>query len=237
MVLGTTIAWTPSITYVGTVLELGGHDAAALQYRLGQAMKRFSAWTPMLLSKWLPIEERMKAFKIAIGTSVTWLAATWKLTAAQEKRLRSWAARLVARIKGVTRNHDEEMGQFWRRLHREGHKLLVEFDADPVVTYRLLVHRLGGHLARMPDESVPKQALMTRPLAWWRAEQAKWDDKYSGLHPKRFNCWRWEAHFEDWYGAAVVTEDQAPVEVGWLSRAQTRHLWKKGESAFARAAV
>ena len=235
---GVTIPWESSITFVGTVLELGGHDARALQHRLGQAMKQFATWAPLLLSKWLPLPERFKAFKAAICTSVTWLSATWHLTAAQESHLRSWAARQAARVAGIARFPDEDMGQYWRRLHREGHKLLVRFDADPVQLYRTQVHRLGGHLARMPEVKVPKQALLTRPLAWWRFEQANWTDRNSGLHPQRFNCWRWESHFEGWYGKASISAgDASSLSVGWLQRAQNRDEWKDGEMSFARARV
>ena len=121
-------------------------------------------------------------------------------------------------------------------MHREGHKLLVRFDADPVHLYRTQVQRLGGHLARMPEDKIPKRAFLTRPLAWWRFEQDRWTDRHSGLHPQRFNCWRWEAHFEDWYGRALITSrDASPLDVGWLRRAQDRDDWKGGDDVFARA--
>ena len=71
-----TIPWSPNITFVGAVLEFGGHDARTLHYRLGQAMKQFATWAPLLLSKWLRLPERFKAFKAAMCTSVTWLSAT-----------------------------------------------------------------------------------------------------------------------------------------------------------------
>jgi len=61
-------------------------------------------------------------------------------------------------------------------------------------------------------------------------------DRHSGLHPQRFNCWRWESHFEDWYGTAMITSrDALPLDVGWLRRAQDRADSKGGEDDFARA--
>ena len=237
VVQGAVIPWSASITFVGAVLELGAHDALALQYRLGQAMNRFTTWAPLLQCKWLPLADRFKAFKAALCTSVTWLSSTWHLTVAQESHLRSWAARLAARVVGIKRYPDEEMGQFWRRLHREGHKLLLRFNADPVRLYRTQVHRFGGHLARMSDDKIPKQALLTRPLAWWRFQQDGWTDRHSGLHPRRFNCWRWEAHFEEHYGAAMLSDaDSSAISVGWLHRAQDRDGWKQGEAAFVETA-
>ena len=41
------------------------------------------------------------------------------------------------------------MATFWRHLHREGHRLLEKFDADPVREHLLQVHKLDGHIARM----------------------------------------------------------------------------------------
>ena len=134
-------------------------------------MKQFGAWAPLLLSKWLPIDARMKAFKTALISSVTWLSSTWRLTASQESHLGSWAARTAARIYGVDRKLGEDMGQFWRRLHRAGHQLIRDHDADPVRMHRLLAHRLAGHIARLSSASVPHQAMVTRSLAWWRHAQ------------------------------------------------------------------
>ena len=99
--------------------------------------------------------------------------------------------------------------------------------------YLTQVHRLGGHLARMHEDKVPKKALLTRPLAWWRFHQDGWTDRHSGLHPQRFNCWRWEAHFEDFYGnVSLPFANASPLAVGWLERAQNRDQWKKGEQNF-----
>ena len=233
---GVQLEWRRSLTFVGTVLEFGGHDADALQYRIGQAMKQFGAWAPLLLCKWLPLKARMKAFKVALISSVTWLSSTSRLTVAQERHLSSWAARTAARIGGVRRGQNEDMGQFWRRMHRSGHQLLRDYDADPVSMHRLLVHRLAGHLARLPDSSVPHTALVTRPLAWWRHAQSEWTDRHSGLHPKRFHCWRWEGLLESWYGvAALPSADASALECGWLQLAQDREGCKAGESAFAAA--
>ena len=112
MVRGEPVAWMKSLLFVGTVLELAGHDAEALKYRISQAMKQFGVWAPLLLSKWLPFDARMKAFKTALISLVTWLSSTWRLTSSQERRLGSWAARIAARIYGVDRKLGEDMGQF-----------------------------------------------------------------------------------------------------------------------------
>ena len=108
---------------VGTVLKFGGHDARALQHRLGQATKRLAVWASLILSKWLPLTQRKKALETSIGT--------WPLTKAPQNKAKSWAARVAARVKGVHRSPCEDMATFWRHLHREGDKSLTKSDVDP----------------------------------------------------------------------------------------------------------
>ena len=91
----------------------------------------------------------MKGFKTAI---------TWHLTKAQALKLKSWAARTAAGVKGIRRATGNDMATFWRYLHREGHRLLDRFDADPVREHQLQVHRLGGHIASMENSTILKIA-------------------------------------------------------------------------------
>ena len=138
---------------------------------------------------------------------------------------------MASRVKGVRRYQDEDLGQYWRRLHREGHALMQRYDLNPVHQYRRMLHRFAGHTARAPESSVAKQALLVRPMAWWREVQLLWGGKWSGLHPRRFNCWRWEAQLTGYYGD-VPAQVCSPLHVGWMARAQDRSLWKSSESAF-----
>ena len=111
---------------------------------------------------------------------------------------------------------------------------MERFDADPVREHRLHLHRLGGHIARMASSAIPKIAMTTKPLAWWRFHQEKWTDKHSGLHPKRFECWRWETQFENWCGMGkLVSEKSSPCEVGWMEKAANRNSWKEDAMSFA----
>ena len=129
-------------------------------------------WGPLIFSKWLPLHERMKAFK-------TWLAGMWDLTNTQASKLMSWRACIAARVKGLRRAPGDDMATLWRNLHREGHGLLEILGADPVREPCLHLHRLGGHLARMAnsddDEVIGLVAFSPGQM-----------DKHSGLHSKRF---------------------------------------------------
>ena len=228
------IKWSGSITFLGTVLEFGGHDAKALQYRTGQETKKIAMWAPLIFSKWLPLDKRMITFKTAIGSSLTGLAGTWHLTKAQASKLKSLAARTAAWVKGIRRAPGRDMATFLRNLHREGHRLLERFNADLVREHCLQEHRLRRHIARMASSTIPKIAMTTKPLARWRVHQQKGTDKHSGLHPKRFECWRWETQFENWCGIAkLVLEKSSLCEVGWLGKAANRNGWKEDERSFA----
>ena len=83
-----------------TVLELAGHDAETA------APEQFGAWAPLLLGKWLPLEERMKAFKIVLVSSVIWVSSIWRLATTQEKHLGSRVGRNTARIHGIEKSQN-----------------------------------------------------------------------------------------------------------------------------------
>ena len=44
--------------------------------------------------------------------------------------MRSFVARKVALVRGLRRYQDEEMGQFWRRLHRLGRRICEAHSCD-----------------------------------------------------------------------------------------------------------
>ena len=125
------IKWSSSITFGGHSSGSTEHHPKALQYGTGQATKMIAMWAPLIFSKWLPLDERMKAFKTAIG----WERGTRRML--QASKLKSWAAHTAARVRGIQRAPGNDTGTLWRYLHREGHRLLERFDADPVSEHRL----------------------------------------------------------------------------------------------------
>ena len=54
-------------------------------------------------------------------------------------------------------------------------------------------------------------------------------NKWGGVHPARFACWRWEQDFEDTYGIHTREENVHAINVGWKAIAQERTEWKKLE--------
>ena len=124
---------------------------------------------------------------------------------------------------GIRRSPCEDIGQFWRRLHREGHTCMAFFDPSPVAAHRTQKHRVAGHFARLSSGETANRVLTCRDLSWWRNQQTWWkmhDDHRSGIHPQRFKCWRWEADFE------------RAFDVSWKTLAQGRAEWKAATERF-----
>ena len=225
-----TVPWSPCLTFIGGVIDLGGNSGAAMSYRMAQADKAWAKWKPLLTCKWAPVRRRADLAVRAVFSSLLWLAATWTPTGAQQKHLESWAARMMARTVGLRRALSEDMGGWWRRMHREGHLWLRMVGGGPCLRRRVLLHRFAGHLARAVD-GVARMALRTRNLAWWRQAQESHKSKHNGVHPARFKTWRWESQLTSFYGE---TKGQHLNEnYGWMALAQQRQLWKVKEESFA----
>ena len=119
-------------------------------------------------------------------------------------------------------------------MHRRGHLVLKKAGIDLVLQQRQALHRMAGHFVRSGPTATVRIAMCTRALAWWRWNQSRWTCKWSGLHPKRFNCYRWEAQLTEYYGEATLAKyDDPPEGVGWMLRATDRDAWKASEHAFA----
>ena len=109
------------------------------------------------------------------------------------------------------------------RIERFGLKLSV--------LSKLLVHRRGGHVARLPPSHFVAAAVRCRGMQWWRWRQSIHTDRWSGPHPQRFKASRWEEHLCRAYGDGF---SESPGEnSGWLQVAQNRTTWKALEDRFS----
>jgi hypothetical protein len=52
------VEWEASITFVGTIIDLTGSAAAAMQHRINQGNKVYHKWKPILVAKWLRCSSR-----------------------------------------------------------------------------------------------------------------------------------------------------------------------------------
>ena len=220
--------------FVGGVLDFRGNSGSAIDHRIVQAEKTYHRWKPLLASRWVLQKRRAELAIRAVISSLMWLSETWTPTKAQQRRLDSWGARLMARVVGIRPSPRKDTGGYWRRLHRKGHAWMRTVGGGVNQRRRRCLHRYAGHLARMTS-GMPRSALRIRSLAWWRFRKSRFVSKHCGLHPKRFSALsRWEAQLTAAHGEAK-TED-VEVNVGWLSTASDRVAWKGRESAFARRA-
>ena len=194
---------------------------------MAQGTKVMARWSPVLQSKFM--KTIRKAFLVAnvVFLSVLWLSATWSPTAGLRARLQSWGARSLARAYGVKPAVNMGIGDYWKKLHRTGHKLMRQMKTSLDGLRLLNVHRWAGHAARLSSGPV-RLALRTRCLAWWRFFQLP----HLPLHTRRFGKpWRWEAQLVAFYGESS-TDDPMQTSVGWMKQAQDRALWKTEERAF-----
>ena len=224
------VVWEPTLTFVDTILDLCGSDAAAMEYRIAQATKVFHKWKPMLTCQSAALMQRLDLTAKTVFAAALWLSECWHLTKRQQKRLNSWGARIAAQVARIRRQADEDMALYWRRLFRTGHDLLAKHGGSLNSRRRQRLHGFAGHLARMED-GVVYDALRTRSLGWWRHFQRH----HLVRHPARFRPWRWESQFTDFYGeSATVLLDE---NVGWMLLAQSRDDWKAMGKTFATACV
>ena len=213
------IAWEPSLTFVGTILNPAGNDELAIQHRLAQATKAFFKWKQILQCTSASRSCRVKLGITTFVGALLWLSETWNPTQAQRKRLNSWGARMFSRIALVKRDADESPIEHWRRLHRVGHQLLGRAGGSMNARRRGKLHSFAGHVARAQN-SVASDALRTRSMSWWRQFQST--GAFS--HPRRFRAWRWEQQLTAYYGEAeTVFIDE---NVGWMEIAQNRDMWR-----------
>ena len=220
------VVWERSLTFVGTVLDLCGNDAAAIDYRLAQATKVFHKWRKILQCPFATMRCRIDLTCKTVFAAFLWLSETWHPTKRQRSHMESWGARMVARVSRAQRKTDEPPNEFWRRLHRTGHAWLKTLGGGITCQRRRRLHAFAGHLART-SEGPLRVALRSRPLAWWRYHQSRG----TAIHPSRFHVWRWEEQLSNFYGEAESND--GTVDVGWMHRATDRARWREGEAKFA----
>ena len=225
---GFELKWVKSLTFVGTVINFSGN-------RLAQAAKSLGAWRQIQRSPRVALKKRLKLLISTVFASALWLSETWLPTKQQREHLTSWGSRMASSIAGFSsRLAAMNVAQFWRALHRRGHRLLAGMCTTLDGRRLSRLHSFARHLAR---SSVPDLSLLhrTRCLFWWRREQARYHSKYDGLHPKRFKCWRWESQITAFYGEPHLPDDGS--DTGWTAMATDKTFWKDDQGNFVADSV
>jgi hypothetical protein len=131
------VAWTSTLVFVGVELDLQGSSLAAINHRMRQGMAALARWRPVLCCRWLPLARRAQLLPGAVWSSLLWGASTWTPTKAMCSRIASWGARAMATIANLRKVPAEDIGAWWRRLHREGHRLIAKHTVAPELRRKL----------------------------------------------------------------------------------------------------
>ena len=99
--------------------------------------------------------------------------------------IESWSARSTCAILGIKRGAEEAMDQWWRRLHRAGHAALKKREQSLSKMIERLIHRWGGHVARLPTNLWLAEVVRARAVQCWRWAQQR---------HTRFKMFRWGEH-------------------------------------------
>ena len=231
MVCGEKIAWEETLTFVGTVLDLSGSSWAAITYRMAQANKAFAKWKPLLTCPWIPKARRIQMLAKTVWPSCLWSSSTWTLTKDLQNKISSWSARIAAKVARVRRAPWQLDDQWWRLMHKSGHRLISKYNVDLVRMCRVRLHRWAGHVARMGPTASAAQALRCRGLQWWRWRQHQHKltkDKWTGPHPQRYKLYRWEEQTAKLFGEGYA--EDISLNTGWLLVAQDRERWRAVEA-------
>jgi hypothetical protein len=226
LVAGKEIAWEGALTFVGSVVDLTGNAGPAILYRMAQANKAYAKWKDVLRCAWIPKAKRLKLLPKTVWSSLLWGSSTWTTTKLQRTWMNSWSARLVSRVARTSRSSVMDDAQWWRYMHREGHRLIARDGSSVAERAQQRVLRWAGHVARLPPDAPAASALRCRSLQWWRWRQADHrlsKDKWTGPHPQRFKVHRWEEQVAALHGEGLA--EHASDNTGWMMRAQHREWW------------
>ena len=180
------VEWVEAFVFVGVELTLQGCPSKAIVHQMAQAQKTRHKWKSLLCCPWLSPRRRVELLSKSVWPSFLWGAACWHPTKAMTNKIGSWGARVTATTAGARRKPLEEIGDWWRRMHRFGWTWMRKCGPNPEEARRLCLHRWAGHVARMPSDSQPAQALRARGLQWWRWAQSNHKDKRTGVHPQHY---------------------------------------------------
>ena len=228
MVMAKKVQWEENLIFVGTVVDLRGTSGPAIHYRKVQANKAFGKWQSLLQCGWIPKQRRMKMLPKTVWAAFLWSSSTWTATKDHFRSIASWSARTAARVLRLRRAPWQQEDQWWRFLHKMGHRAIAKHEVDLVAQCKRRVHTWAGHVARQPPSSPAGSALRCRGMQWWRWRQAEHvvsGDKWSGPHPRRFKIRRWEEQLSEAFGEGFGADVRQ--NTGWLSMAHDREAWKQ----------
>ena len=103
-------SWSRTREFIGNVFRPLWTSAECRQHKANDVFRR---WAPLLSDLSLPIQERMEAFRISVGSSVLWLVSCWTFTKTQTSKLGQLSARQLCRMVSGRRRPYELSVEHW----------------------------------------------------------------------------------------------------------------------------
>lgn len=144
--------------YLGSVFtEVGGNEEE-IKTKLKKGTMCAGKVNKILRSKNVTQKPKLRVYKTVIRPTVISTCETWTLTKNMEILLEIWERKILRRIFGGVK----ENGIWRRRTNAE----VYELYGEPKITQIIKVQRMKwlGHIIRMPNEKIVKQALDNRGL-------------------------------------------------------------------------
>ena len=139
--------------YLGSVVSCGNRISLEISQRIVKANRCYFGLSKHLRSSAISRSTKCLLYKTLIRPVLTYGSESWTLTSNEEKELLIFERKVLRRIFGPVK-----VGNSWRRrTNREVYELYK--DGDLMKYIKLGRLRWAGHVARMPEERIPRRVL------------------------------------------------------------------------------
>lgn len=201
---GEPIKRKPSIVYLGSLLTSDGRITSELSRRVGLAEKTFRDLARVWKHADLPVGRKRRIYDACVLSKLLYGLHTAWLNEAERKRLDAFHCQCLRRIHGVAPAY----------ISRTPNRAVLEMAGSRPLRYTLLRQQLAmfGHVARLPDSNLVRQAVFQPSSARPRA----------GTQPRRVGRPRLEWCTEVHRHASRAAETEGPL----LEMMQDRARWR-----------
>ena len=146
---GTTVEQVTEFTYLGATVTSDGRLDRELTLRIGKATGAFNQLNNIWKNKNIGLKTKMRVYRAAVTTILTYGCEVWNTTITQERRLEAFHQYCLRRILKV---------RFFHRVKNE--EILDRASISPLLDIiRNKRLRWFGHVSRMPEERLPSYLL------------------------------------------------------------------------------
>ena len=140
-------------TYLGSKISSDGQSTTEIKCRLGKAASSFGKMSSIWTSKKISLKTKLNLYHSTIVSILLYGSETWKIYAAEKKKLNAFHTRCLRKILGIKWQDKIRNEEVMRRTN--------EREMMKIITERRL--RWFGHVVRMKESRVPKKVLEWKP--------------------------------------------------------------------------